>query len=172
MRRDLPPRHRGSRCDGAARCPCSRRCCPRVAPHGRAVPPCAGTAPIRAAALIGGSHGRGVAPCGLAAGSRPCGLAAGDCPLRPSRGRLPLTAWLQALPTPQAPPLQAPAMPAGDHACWRLPLQGALAMVGRPLTGGLGRSWMPLQPTWSWVADPAWGLIRMVKIEEVMHPPV
>ncbi|RWV96698.1 hypothetical protein GW17_00040572 [Ensete ventricosum] len=28
--------------------------------------------------------------------------------------------------------------------CWRLPLQGALVMVGRPLVGGLGRSRLPL----------------------------
>ncbi|RWV97169.1 hypothetical protein GW17_00040061 [Ensete ventricosum] len=31
-------------------------------------------------------------------------------------------------------------MPAGGRACWRLPLQGALAMAGHPLAGGLGRS--------------------------------
>ncbi|RRT33145.1 hypothetical protein B296_00030862 [Ensete ventricosum] len=40
----------------------------------------------------------------------------------------------------QVPPLQEPTMPAGGRACWRLPLQGALAMVGRPLARGLGRS--------------------------------
>ncbi|RRT57889.1 hypothetical protein B296_00014984 [Ensete ventricosum] len=35
-------------------------------------------------------------------------------------------------------------MPAGDRACWRLPLQGALAVAGRPLVGGLSRSRLPL----------------------------
>ncbi|RRT62535.1 hypothetical protein B296_00003046, partial [Ensete ventricosum] len=45
---------------------------------------------------------------------------------------------------PQAPPLQAPTMPAGDRACWRLPLQWPLAVAGRPLAGGVGRSRLAL----------------------------
>ncbi|RWW39686.1 hypothetical protein BHE74_00054957 [Ensete ventricosum] len=74
----------------------------------------------------------------LAASQRaaaPCYLAAGGCPLRPGPGRC---------LRPQVPPLQAPAMPAGGHACWRLPLQGALAVAGRPLVGGHGHSRLPL----------------------------
>ncbi|RWW36952.1 hypothetical protein BHE74_00057985, partial [Ensete ventricosum] len=49
-------------------------------------------------------------------------------PLRPGRER--------CLPS-QLPPLQAPTMPAGDREYWRLPVQGALAVAGRPLTGAL-----------------------------------
>ncbi|RWW60324.1 hypothetical protein BHE74_00032690, partial [Ensete ventricosum] len=64
-----------------------------------------------------GSPGYGAAPCGLTTGSRP---------LWPGRGRC---------LRPQAPPLQAPTMPAGDRACWRLPLQGALAVAGHPCKG-------------------------------------
>ncbi|RZR96049.1 hypothetical protein BHM03_00024980, partial [Ensete ventricosum] len=77
-------------------------------------------------ALVGDSPGRGAVPCGLAAGNRP---------LRPGRGR-----YLR----PQAPPLQVPAMPAGGCACWRLPLQGALAVASRPLVGGYGCNRLPL----------------------------
>ncbi|RWW40680.1 hypothetical protein BHE74_00053886 [Ensete ventricosum] len=96
--------------------PYGRHYCPREAPRGRAVLPCAGAAPVV------GSPGREAAPCGLAVGNNP---------LRPDRGRC---------LRPQAPPLQAPAMPACSHACWRLPLQGALAVAGRPLVRGLGRN--------------------------------
>ncbi|RRT61926.1 hypothetical protein B296_00040955, partial [Ensete ventricosum] len=39
----------------------------------------------------------------------------------------------------QAPPLQVSAMPAGDRA-----YKGVLAVVGRPLTGGLGHNRLPL----------------------------
>ncbi|RRT35665.1 hypothetical protein B296_00058201, partial [Ensete ventricosum] len=42
------------------------------------------------------------------------------------------------------PPLKVPAMPVGSRACWQLPLQGALAVVGRHLARGLGRNWLPL----------------------------
>ncbi|RWV84347.1 hypothetical protein BHE74_00009258 [Ensete ventricosum] len=70
---------------------------------------------LPSAALVGDSPGHGATPCGLATGSRH---------LRPGRGR-----YLRP---------QAPAMPAGDRACWRLPLAGRL-----PLQGGFGRGQPP-----------------------------
>ncbi|RWV80388.1 hypothetical protein GW17_00058352, partial [Ensete ventricosum] len=81
---------------------------------------------ILAATLASDSPGRGAAPYGLAVGSRH---------LRPGRGRC---------LRPQAPPLQAPTMPVGCRACWRLALQGALAVACRPLVGGLGCSRLTL----------------------------
>ncbi|RRT40071.1 hypothetical protein B296_00046238 [Ensete ventricosum] len=75
-------------------------------------------------------------------------------------------------------------MLASDCACWRLPLQGALALVGRPLKGGLGSSRLPLatdlavggQPymgAWPWSATLAEGLaIRIEKMKEVKRPPL
>ncbi|RZS24560.1 hypothetical protein BHM03_00057641 [Ensete ventricosum] len=95
---------------------------------------------LTAVALVGGSPGHGAAPCGHAAGSRHLWPSRGHC-LRP-----------------QVSPLQAPAMPAGDHACWRLPLADWLL-----LQGGFGHGRPPPyrgpwpQPAWPWVAGPAWG---------------
>ncbi|RWV96602.1 hypothetical protein GW17_00040668 [Ensete ventricosum] len=86
------------------------------------------------------------------------------CPLRPGHG-----CCLRS----EAPPLQAPAMPAGDRACWRLPLQGALAVAGRPLAAGLavggrhftraGRGWGSYIPVFQ---------IRIEKMKEVKRPPL
>ncbi|RZS15183.1 hypothetical protein BHM03_00046980 [Ensete ventricosum] len=70
----------------------------------------------------------------------PCGLAASDRPLRaaatPTGGRL----WV--------------VVSMGDH----------LRVSNRPLAGSLGRSQLPLQPAWPWVAAPARGLAM------VSHP--
>ncbi|RRT33272.1 hypothetical protein B296_00055828, partial [Ensete ventricosum] len=90
---------------------------------------------LSATALASDSLGRGATPYGLAVGSRH---------LRPGRGRC------------QCP--QAPAMPAGNHTCWRLslavgcPYKGVLVVVGRPLKGGLsrnrpGREWSAGRPS-------------------------
>ncbi|RRT32678.1 hypothetical protein B296_00044794, partial [Ensete ventricosum] len=81
--------------------------------------------PLQAATLA-----TGLPLAALQRASATSGIAAGDCPLRPNRERC-----LRA---------QAPAMPAGGRAYWRLPLQGALAVADRPFAGGLGRSRLPL----------------------------
>ncbi|RWW82003.1 hypothetical protein BHE74_00009561 [Ensete ventricosum] len=81
--------------------PCGKCCCPRAAPRGRAMPPCAGAAPVGAAALIGDSSGRGAAYCGLATGSRPLqpGMPVGDR----AWWRLPLQGALAAAGCPLQP---------------------------------------------------------------------
>ncbi|RWW21053.1 hypothetical protein GW17_00014804 [Ensete ventricosum] len=84
----------------------------------RAAPRGRAMPPCAGAALAGAAALAGSSP---SRGAAPCGLAAGSRPL------------------------QAPAMPAGDRACWRLSLQGPLAVSGRPIVGGLGRS-RPGQP--------------------------
>ncbi|RRT52194.1 hypothetical protein B296_00016181 [Ensete ventricosum] len=137
MRRDLPLRHRGSRCNlHAPAAPLHVitnnhkywRCCTSSA---WAVAPSAGTVALGrhlvgwwpllpAATLVGGSPGRGATPCGFAVSSRH---------LRPSRNRC---------LRPQAMPLQAAALAGG------CPYKGVLAVVGRPLIGGLGLSQLPL----------------------------
>ncbi|RWV77146.1 hypothetical protein GW17_00062071 [Ensete ventricosum] len=104
--------------------------------------PCVGDAPARAAALAGGSTSCGAARCGLVVGNHP---------LRPGRGRCLCS---------HASHLQAPAMPAGGRACWRLPLQGAFAVADRPLTGGLGRNRLPLAAGLAVGGQPCMGVGR------------
>ncbi|RZR75131.1 hypothetical protein BHM03_00049966 [Ensete ventricosum] len=106
---------------GVGNCPYGKRCYPRAAPRGRAVPPFVHAAPTGAVALAGDSPGRGAAPCGLAAGSRP---------LWPDRGRLPLATWPRALPTLASATLK------GLWPWPTAPLQGALATIAWPWVAG------------------------------------
>ncbi|RWW53220.1 hypothetical protein BHE74_00040307 [Ensete ventricosum] len=128
--------------------PCGKRCCPRVAPRGRAVPPCAGAAPAGAVALAGGSPGRGAALCRLATGSHS---------LWPGRRRQPIAAWPRALPT------LASVAPAGaSHARGRscilavAPARGFGCCRSQPAApcSRPGRGWPALHGGWPWLAAP------------------
>ncbi|RWW46996.1 hypothetical protein BHE74_00047041 [Ensete ventricosum] len=73
----------------------------------------------------------------------------GNHPLWPSRG------WCLR---PQAPPLQAPAMPAGGRGFWRLHLLVVAPCGLATPTRGFSRGRPPLQVAWPWLAAPARGL--------------
>ncbi|RWW46077.1 hypothetical protein BHE74_00048020 [Ensete ventricosum] len=84
----------------------------------------AGTAALRRH-LVGGQRWRSLLPAIALAGDSP-GHGATPCDLTAGNRQ-------------QAPPLQVPAMPACDRA-----YKGVLAVVGCPLTGGLGHNRLPL----------------------------
>ncbi|RWW00200.1 hypothetical protein GW17_00036849 [Ensete ventricosum] len=90
---------------------------------------------LAGAALARGSPSHGATLCGLTVSNHPLRLGRRHC-LRP----------------------QAPAMPAGGRACWRLALKGLWSWPTAPLQRALALAGYPLQPAWPWVAGPTWGL--------------
>ncbi|RWV95664.1 hypothetical protein GW17_00041692 [Ensete ventricosum] len=125
--------------------PFSRRCCPRTAPVGRAALPCTGAAPtggrscqwppLQAAALAAG-----LPLAALQRAAATCGLATGAAYARRHR------------------PCKRQLYPRAVALVDGCPYKGVLAMVAAPLHGVLAAAGCPLQPAWSWVAGPAWGL--------------
>ncbi|RWW00144.1 hypothetical protein GW17_00036907 [Ensete ventricosum] len=150
MRRDLPPRHRGSHCNLHA---------PTAPLHNHPFPkgcPSPLLAVVCATAVIAPSQA--AAPCGLLAGGRTCCRRAAGSRLRAGHWRSPFActtlqpAPLRATRYGRLPPLGL-AIARRAHSrrpCVLLPL-----WVAAPC--GLG-----LAVAWPWVAGPTWGLAVLV----------
>ncbi|RZS03142.1 hypothetical protein BHM03_00033284 [Ensete ventricosum] len=118
-------------------CPFGRRCCPRAAPYGQAMPPCAGAAPAgdrscQRPPLQAATLGAGLPFAALQWAAATCSLAAGTAYAR------------KRLPCPRA---TAPAVGCPYKGVWSwpvAPLQGALAATGCPLQ--LAKPWVAAPP--------------------------